>query len=199
MAVGLINHINAITLQDDPLFLNCFPDPISRKSKSALHCEFMILIGIVSGEVYITSDNIEGVVIWHPHGIKNQLINKPTKEILKRMQRVRKEDISDPHVFKMMMIVEEISNSVQNEFVNFPHWYLSIIGVDTDYQGMGYASKLLNMKLVEIDKQNLSCFLHTENEKNLQIYEHFGFELIKKVKVPNANFYFYGMLRNEMK
>ena len=115
------------------------------------------------------------------------------------MQRVRKEDISDPHVFKMMMIVEEIANSVQNEFVNFPHWYLSIIGVDPDYQGMGYASKLLKTKLAEIDEQNLSCFLHTENENNLKIYEHFGFELIKKVKIPNADFYLYGMLRKKKK
>ncbi len=193
------SKVLARAFQNDPLFAYSFPEPNTSNSKNAIHCEFMILIGIVSGEVFITSDNIEGVAVWHPHGIKNQLINKPSKEIFKRMRRVRKEDISDPHVFKMMMVVEEIANSVQNEFVNFPHWYLSIIGVDPDYQGMGYASKLLKMKLVEIDKQNLPCFLHTENEKNLQIYEHFGFELIKKVKIPNVDFYLYGMLRKKKK
>ncbi len=197
--IEVASKILARAFQNDPLFLQCFPDPITRKNKSALHCEFMILIGIVSGEVYITSDNIEGAAVWHPHGIKNRLINKSPKEIIKRMQRVRKEDISDPHVFKTVMIVEKIANSVQNEFVNFPHWYLSIIGVDLKYQGMGYASKLLKMKLAEIDKQNLPCFLHTENEKNLQIYEHFGFEVIKKVKIPDTNFYFHGMIRKEMK
>lgn len=193
------SKVLARAFQNDPLFAYCFPDPKTSNSKNVIHCEFMILIGMVSGEVYITSNNIEGVAVWHPHGIKNQLINKPSKEIIKRMQRVRKEDIADPHLFKMMMIVEEIANSIQNEYVNIPHWYLSIIGVDPIYQGMGYANQLIKMKLTEIDKQNLPCFLHTENEKNLKIYEHFGFELIKEVKIPNADFYLYGMIRKKKK
>lgn len=193
------SEVLARAFQNDPLFLHCFPDSDTRKIKNALHCEFMILIGIVSGEVHITSDNIEGVGVWHPHGIKDHIISKPSKDIIRRMRRVRKEDISDPLLLKMMSIVEEIANSVQNEYVNFPHWYLSIIGVDPIHQGMGYASKLLKTKLAEIDNQNLPCFLHSENERNIQIYEHFGFKLIKKIKVPNSNLYFYGMLRKEMK
>ncbi len=59
--------------------------------------------------------------------------------------------------------------------------------------------KLIRMKLAEIDKQNLPCYLHTENERNIKFYEHFGFELIGKNKVPNFDFYHYAMLRNRKK
>ena len=72
-----------------------------------------------------------------------------------------------------------------------------IIGVDPIHQSKGYGSKLLKMKLAEIDEQNLPCYLHTENRKNIQIYEHFGFILVGKSKIPNSNFYLHGMLRKK--
>ncbi|MGB5909673.1 MAG: GNAT family N-acetyltransferase [Promethearchaeia archaeon] len=185
--------------QDDPLFVYCFPDPIERKIKIAIHGEFLILLGILSGEVYITSSNIEGVAIWHPHGIKDQIIGKQSKETMRRLRKVRKINFSDPLVIERIGIFEEIANSFQNEHVNFPHWYLAFIGVDPIHQGKGYASKLLRMKLAEIDEQNLPCYLHTENERNVKFYEHFGFELIGKNKFPNSDFYHHAMLRNRKK
>ncbi len=185
--------------QDDPLFVYCFPDPIERKIKIAIHGEFLILLGILSGEVYITSSNIEGVVVWHPHGIKDQIIGKQSKEIIRRLRKVRRMDFSDSLLIERMGIFEEIANSFQNEHVNFPHWYLAFIGIDPIYQTEGYGSKLLRMKLAEIDEQNLPCYLHTENERNVKFYEHFGFELIGKNKVPNSDFYHHAMLRNRKK
>jgi len=172
---------------------------IRDRIKSVTHCELLILAGILSGEVYITSSDIEGVAVWHPHGIKDQKMGKQSKEIIRRLRKVKRENLSDPLFIERMGIFNEIVNSFQNEHVNFSHWYLSIIGLDPIHQGKGYASKLLKMKLAEIDKQNLPCYLHTENGKNIQIYEHFGFELVGKTKVPNSNFYFHGMLRNKKK
>jgi len=158
--------------QDDPLFVYCFPDPIERKIKSAIHCEFLILLGILSGEVYITSSNIEGVAVWHPHGIKDQIMGKQSKEIIRRLRKIKRGEFSDFLYIERMGIFEEFANSFQNEHVNFPHWYL---------------------------EQNLSCYLHTENERNIKFYEHFGFKLIGKNKVPNSDFYHHAMLRNRKK
>ncbi len=186
-------------IQDDPLFVYCFPDPIERKTKIITHCELLILVGILSGEVYTTSREIEGVAVWYPYRIKNRIIGKQSKEISRRLRKVKRAEISDPIFMERLGIFEEIANSFQTENVNFPHWYLAIIGVDPIHQGKGYSSKLLRMKIAEIDEQNLPCYLHTENEKNVQIYEHFGFELIGKIQVPNSDFYFHAMLRNKKK
>ncbi|MFX1495097.1 MAG: GNAT family N-acetyltransferase [Promethearchaeota archaeon] len=181
--------------QDDPLFVYCFPDPVERKNKIALHGEFLILVGILSGEVYITSSNIEGVAIWHSHGIKDQIRGTQSKEIRIRLRKIKRMEFSDTLLIERMGIFEEIANSFQNEHVNFPHWYLAFIGVDPIHQGKGYGSKLLGNKLAEIDERNLPCYLHTENERNVKFYEHFGFELIGKNKVPNSDFYHQPMLR----
>lgn len=73
------------------------------------------------------------------------------------------------------------------------------MGVDPLYQGKGYASMLIRAKLRELDNQNLPCYLNTQNEDNVPIYEHFGFELVGIVPVPNSNFFYYGMLRKKKK
>ncbi|MFX0180072.1 MAG: GNAT family N-acetyltransferase [Candidatus Hodarchaeota archaeon] len=184
------------SFQDDPLFMYCFPDPIERKIKVAIHGEWLILLGILSGEVYITSSNIERVAIWHPHGIKDQLRGTQSKEIRTRLRKVRKMEFSDPLVIERMSNFEDLANSFQSQYVNFPHWYLAFIGIDPVHQSKGYASKLIRMKLTEIDEQNLPCYLHTENEKNVKFYEYFGFKLIGKNNVPNSDFYHHPMLRN---
>ena len=210
MKINQLNHLKLISedqieaaskilgraFQDDPLFVYCFPDPVERKNKIAIHGEFLILVGILSGEVYITSSNIEGVAIWHPHGIKDQIRGTQSKEIRRRLRKVKRLEFSDSLLMERMGIFEEIANSYQNEHVNFPHWYLAFIGIDPIHQSKGYGSKLLETKLAEIDEQNLPCYLHTENEKNVKFYEYFGFKLIGKNKVPNSNFSHHSMLRN---
>ncbi|MFW9828093.1 MAG: GNAT family N-acetyltransferase [Candidatus Thorarchaeota archaeon] len=185
--------------QNDPLLIYLCPDPIERKIKCVKHCEWLILIGFVSGEVYTTSDEIEGVAIWHPHTIDYKKWIKQSKEIIKKMRKVRKEIFSDAFYSERLMIVEEIANSFQNEHVNFPHWYLAFIGVDPLHQGKGFGNKLIKAKLAEIDKHNLTCYLHTENERNVEFYKHLGFELIGKNKIPHSEIYHYPMLRNKKK
>ena len=57
------SKVLARAFQDDPVFVYSFPDPIERKIKSVTHCEWMILLGILSGELYTTSSEIEAVAV----------------------------------------------------------------------------------------------------------------------------------------
>ena len=90
-----------------------------------------------------------------------------------------------------------IVNQLKTMHSNFPHYMLAMIGVDPIYQRKGYASKLIRAKLKEADNQNFPCFLNTEKEVNVSIYEHFGFELVDKKKVPHSNFHVYAMIRKK--
>jgi len=181
--------------QDDPLFVYCCPDPIERKNMSNVACENMILAGILSGEVYITSNTIEGIAVWHPVGEINKISRNQSKEIIRRSRRVRREMNSDSLFMERYGIFTEIIVQFHNKYIDFPHWYLSIIGVDPAYQGKGYGSKLLKMKLAEIDEQKLPCYLHTENEKNIHFYEQFGFEVVDKAVIPNSELKAWAMIR----
>ena len=76
--------------------------------------------------------------------------------------------------------------------VNFRELDSDYFDISTPY---GYGGPIF----LEFDKQNLPCFLQTQNENNLHLYEHFGFKLVGKMKLPNSNIYSYGMLRNKKK
>ncbi len=191
------SRVAARAFYDDPLFVYCFPDLNERKIKAVTHCEHMILLGILSGEVFTTSSNIEGVAVWHANDIKDQKLGKQSKEIIRRLRRVKRENFSDPLFAEKYSIYAEISNSLRNKHVNFPHWDLIMLAVDPLQQGKGYASMLIRVKLREFDKLNLPCYLDTQNENNVSLYKHFGFELVGKIKFPDSNVYYHGMLRNK--
>lgn len=187
----------ARAFQDDPLFAYLYPDPIERKIRSVTYCEFVILNGILYLDVYITSNDIEGIALWRAYNIKDQKIEIQSKEIKRRMRKVKRESFSDRLFNERYGVFTEVTSFFENKHANFPHWELFIIGVDPIHQGKGYASKLLRMKLAEIDKQNLPCYLHTENERNIKLYEHFGFEIVDHASIPNSELKAWAMIRKK--
>ena len=186
-------------LQNDPLSFYYYPHPIERKNKTLPRCEYTILLGILTGEVYTIPSNIKGVAIWNTYGIKDQTTGEQSKEIIRKLRKVKRKMFSDRRFSKKYRITLEICNSLHNEHANFPHWNLTMLTVDPLRQGEGYASILIRSKLREIDKQNLPCYLQTQNENNMSLFEHFGFKLVGEKKFPNSNVYSYGMLRNKKK
>jgi len=90
---------------------------------------------------------------------------------------------------------EETATILHKRHACFPHWYLHIMGVDSLYQKKGYASLLLRTKLSEIDEQNMPCYIETHSEKNVPMYEHFGFEVVEKTFLPKSDVSVWGMLR----
>jgi len=195
--IEVASRVAARAFQDDPLFIYYYPDPIERKIKTVTNCGYLILLGILSGEVYTTSSDIQGVAIWNTYGIKDQTTGKQSKEIIRKLRRVKRKMFSDRVFTEKYSINNEICNSLHNEHANFPHWNFSMLTVDPLYQGKGYASMLIKPKLREIDKQNLPCYLNTHKENNISFHEHFGFKLVEEIKVPNSNLKIYAMLRNK--
>ncbi|MDO9579913.1 MAG: hypothetical protein Q7J06_05025, partial [Bacteroidales bacterium] len=56
----------ARAFQDDPLMAYFFPDASERENRLPYIFEFLIRYGILYGEVYATSPNLEGVAVWLP-------------------------------------------------------------------------------------------------------------------------------------
>jgi len=191
--IEAVSRVAARAFQEDPLFKYYYPDSTERKSKAITKCKHLILLGIMSGEVHITSSNFEGVAVWAPYGIKDQKRDNQSKEIIRRYRRTKREIFSEEKYQQNAIIF----NSLHKEHANFPHWELIMIAVDSLHQGNGYASMLLRPKLRELDKQNLHCYVNIHNENNVALYEHFGFKLVGEIRVPNSNVISYGMLRNK--
>jgi hypothetical protein len=49
--------------------------------------------------------------------------------------------------------------------------------------------------LERIQGEGLPCFLETQNEENVSLYEHFGFEVIYKETFPETELPNWGMVR----
>jgi ribosomal protein S18 acetylase RimI-like enzyme len=79
----------------------------------------------------------------------------------------------------------------------FKHWFLHAIGVEPQFQGNGHASKLLRPMLARIDEEGLPCYTETMLEKNVRLYEHFGFRAAEKATIPGTNYNLWAMLRTK--
>ena len=65
-----------------------------------------------------------------------------------------------------------------------PHWYLSPLGVEPSLQGKGIGCALLQPILKRCDQDHLPAYLETQKERNVRFYEHRGFKVKERIKLP---------------
>jgi ribosomal protein S18 acetylase RimI-like enzyme len=83
--------------------------------------------------------------------------------------------------------------------ISRPHYYLELLGVDAQFQGKGYASKLVKPVLAHADRSRRYCYLETQNEKNVALYQHYGFEVVDTIQPGFGGVAYYLMLRKAKK
>lgn len=95
--------------------------------------------------------------------------------------------------------VEEVFKPVdedrQENMIGKKYYYLQIIGVAENYQGQGFGSQLLNALIQKGETAERQLYLETETEENVQFYQRFGFEVIKKIELPMINLPMWEMVR----
>jgi len=69
------------------------------------------------------------------------------------------------------------------------------MGIEPELQGKKLSSKLMRAMFEKTDEQGMPCFLETQKEKNVSIYEHMGFEVLEKTIIPNLEAPNWAMLR----
>ena len=73
-----------------------------------------------------------------------------------------------------------------------------VIGVVPELQGKGCASVLLAPMLARISQQHLPCYLDTEVEKNVAIYNRYGFKVVDDNIVVGTGVRSWSMLRESL-
>ena len=180
--------------KDDPFNTYAFPDPEERAKKMPYAYQFLLRYYISYGRCYITSPKVEGVAVWiHSNNLRTSFWRMIISGAIWPAVKMGMD------TSKRMQVLTNYIEKKHRQLVPDKHWYLFLIGVDPEYQGKGYASKLLNGMLSEIDKEGLSCYLETEVKKNVPIYQHFGFDVIDEFIIPNTNVNIIAMLRQPKK
>ena len=167
-----------------------FPTEIVRQRVS----HYLLNIGLCTtmryGEVYATP-GWEGVAMW----IQSQNYPVSSWRVLRSVPLLALIGFAMNRGVLLKPFGEYL-DSAHRRLAPFPHWYLETIGVDPCFQGQGFASKLVRPMLSRIDKERLPCYLETGEERNVPLYEHFGFKVLEKSPFSGTPLVNWAMLRN---
>jgi GNAT superfamily N-acetyltransferase len=179
--------------QNSPVFQYLLPDVLERENKLHYLFEMVIRAGLRYGEVYATSDNLEVIAVW-------SISAKGDNMSLWRMLRAGSYTLAFRYrrdFYRRQPVVTRFITAAHNRNAPFRHWFLEAVGVDPIYHGKGYASVLLKPMLARIDRENLPCYLDTAEEKNVMIYQHYGFQVLEEAVIPGTEITLRAMLRDE--
>jgi ribosomal protein S18 acetylase RimI-like enzyme len=176
-------------------FKDIFPDPEERRVKEPYANEFLIRRDYSYSMAFITSPQLEGIAVWkHSDRRKERSFWRilTSGAIWQAIKIGRK-------AFRKMQAYDQYVERKHDELVPANHWYLAVLAVDPQHQGKGYGRKLLNEMLAQIDIEGLPCYVETEGEKNVAMYQRFGFQVIDKFTVPNTTDKLVALLREPKK
>jgi ribosomal protein S18 acetylase RimI-like enzyme len=172
------------------LFRYYYPDEGERRAAAHTYAFVSVSVCLKYGEVYASSDKLEGVAAWLPPGKSpfglGQVVRTVPLPVLARFAR---------QGAGRMLTYGRYVDGLHRRVVPYPHWYLEIIGVDPPCQGQGVCSRLLRPMLERIDRERMPCYLETNAEKNAAIYRRFGFEVVSQEKLPGTPVTTFAMLR----
>lgn len=180
----------ARAFQESPINIYACPDAGVRKKKLPNAFESVLRYGIKYGRVYSTSDQIEGVAVWiRPESMKMTFRRMWWSHALWPTMRI------GLRASVRMLRLNDYIERKHVELAPFDHWYLMLLGVDPVYQGNGYGGRLIKGMPSEAAEAELPCYLETETESNVRLYQHFGFEVIDEFVVPGTPVKIWIMLR----
>jgi ribosomal protein S18 acetylase RimI-like enzyme len=68
-----------------------------------------------------------------------------------------------------------------------PHWHIGPIGVRPQLQGRGVGKALLSAFLTTVDEIGVPAFLETDVDRNVELYESFGFVVTSRQDIVGVN------------
>jgi ribosomal protein S18 acetylase RimI-like enzyme len=187
--------VEALTraFQDDPATRWMIPDEERREMMNRWLFQNMLKYASKQGVVHTTPDSA-GAAIWLPP-------KKPHMGALD-MLRLGMWQMPFRAGFSSIPRFMSVMNSVDKLHKHDPpkrHWYLAVLGVDTDRQGQGIGGELMQPVLKRADSDNLTCYLETAKEINVTFYQKHGFEVVKEFPLGGDGPPFWTMLRQPVR
>jgi GNAT superfamily N-acetyltransferase len=178
---------------DDPLYAYIIPDESDRKKYFPYIFKAFIWYCLHYGEVYATSNEIEGVSLWVPSEFA-YITPERSWECGSEVFFYRL--FPDGGKYLERLSITSVANKVHEKLLSEPHMYLMIIAVDPKFQRKGFGRKLLLPIMKNFDQNKMKCYLDTNKESNLSFYKNFGFKILKEFEIEDTGVTNWSMLRN---
>ncbi len=172
-----------------PVAVVIMPDEEIRRTKGHYFYALSIRHLIKYGEAYAPSPKIEGVAMW-VHSDYNELSTWQMIKFgaLKALYKLGAKTMKRGEIW--MEFVEK-NNA---ELIEEPHYHLAWLAVEPELQKKGIGTELMYALLKKFTKENIKCFLDTQDKQNIDYYRRFGFNLIHECQFPNVDVTYWGML-----
>jgi ribosomal protein S18 acetylase RimI-like enzyme len=141
--------------------------------------------------IYADSEELNGFAVWLPLGFTG---NKTLPFLLNGGVGLFLH--SGPGLIGRLLTYETFAMKLKETYTNHVDWYLFNLSISQKAQGKGIASKLLRPMLEFCDQENMVCYLETNKEKNVSLYEHYDFRLEEQKPVPKSDVMHYAMTRD---
>lgn len=178
----LASNLIARALHDYPLFRYLIPDARQRTKRLPMLTGYLVRVGILYGEVHITSPNLEGVAVWLPPNTDVSIL-----QLLFRVGVITCPFKLGVKSFQGIWNYKQHIEALEKRHAIGTHWYLQVISVDSPYQRQGYGKSLIEPMLARFSQQNLPCYLDTEEENNVAYYQQFDFQVVEASMIPGTN------------
>ncbi len=178
--------------QNDPVTIFTYPDEKERKEKLQYGFYMLYNYGIKHGLTFATSKNLEGITIWLPLG----KLYPSTWTMMRYggFYTMRKVGLKIK-AMKRTMTILKYEEERHKHLVPYDHWYLQNIAVKPEEQGKGYGGLLISTMIKKIESDGLPIYLETNTEKNVSIYQKYGFEILEHEIIPKSDVPLWCMLR----
>ena len=183
----------ASAFQHDSVWRMFFRDEATIDQKGTLF-QAPIKYCLRYGEVYATSEHLEGIAAWVPGDHADMTIWRVIRSGaiisgLKAMRACTKLAQQQGRIFEPLQ-ADRRANMKGRAYV-----YLTIIGVASEFQGQGFGGKLLRALIGESEQVGIPIYTETQTEENVRFYERLGFRPIKQITLPIINLPHWELIR----
>jgi len=174
-AAGVLSR----TLFDDPNFRALISDEDKRKRVLPKLMGYMVREGVLFGESYATSCQLEGIAVWHRPNVSVSMFSR----IFSVGFFWAPIDLGVA-LTRNLLKCGRFLDDMRIKYAPPNHWHLQLLGVNPEHQRKGHATRLLMPILDQCDRHGHSCFLDTQNAANVAVYERFGFSVVHQCLLP---------------
>ncbi len=184
----LKNAVNVLdnAFSEDSMWKEVFND----EDKNRALTEVMVRFCLKYGNVFSTSDNLEGVMAIAPHDKDMNLWRIIRSGAFSLSMKIKSEA-------KIMKVLSNAVEEAKKSLNLGPYIHLLIMGVSQEFQGKGFGGKLLRAIIEKAETEMVPIYLETQKEANVNLYKKYGFSVKKKIILPDPlNLPMWLMVRN---
>ncbi|BCZ44539.1 hypothetical protein psyc5s11_06060 [Clostridium gelidum] len=145
-------------------------------------------------EVY-TIDNCKGAILgYNSRNVDFNRFIEIVTEINNELIKILTEQEMQTLISASQML-GEVDNPLWFNEISEEYYHLMTIAIDKEFRGRGIFRKLISPLIKECDEKKIPILLETHNKANLNIYKHFGFNIVKEFADEKMAFKQYCMIR----